>query len=211
MQHYNWHDGTDDYTERVYIYNSQEYKISDDAVFVVAPDGTKRIENFSVEPREIAEEDREGVTERDRDDFDFISSDWAASLGGEIVLVPNTDPSEIGRTVYFDYVNQDTIPEVTYTREMYDQDVIDRRESHTALKPVKLLSEIGQLMDQLFVDGVTEFLDDKNRPIFYGTEQADSLSPSDFNAPKLEPCRRSINLSAKRYFRLQRLKSGVQH
>jgi hypothetical protein len=41
---------------------------------------------------------------------------------------------------------------------MYDMDVIKRRESHTALKPVKLLSETNQTIDDLFDDGVTEFL-----------------------------------------------------
>ncbi|MGB3534057.1 MAG: vWA domain-containing protein [Microcoleaceae cyanobacterium] len=186
MQHYNWQDETDDYTERVYIYNSQEYKISDDAVFVVAPNGDKWIENFRVEPREIAEEDRPGITARDRDDFDFTSSDWAATIGG-LILEDNIDPSEIGRTVYFDYVNQNTIIPVTYTRSDYDNDIEKWNSFTKGLKPVKLLDETFDLMDQLFADGVTDFRDDENQPIFYGTEEADGLTALSYPAPKLEP------------------------
>jgi hypothetical protein len=41
MQHYDWKDGTDDYAERVYIYNSMSFKVFDAAKFVVEANGTK--------------------------------------------------------------------------------------------------------------------------------------------------------------------------
>lgn len=54
-------------------------------------------------------------------------------------------------------------------------------------KANELRIEINKLTDDLFDDGVTKFLDDKNQPIIYGTQEADELSELGFNAPKLEP------------------------
>ncbi|MFM5947313.1 MAG: hypothetical protein ACKO9G_28810, partial [Dolichospermum sp.] len=50
MGHTDYQDNFDDYVERVYIWNSQSFQISDDAVFIVESDGKRRIENFSIEP-----------------------------------------------------------------------------------------------------------------------------------------------------------------
>lgn len=51
MQQYNWEDGIDDYLDRVWVYNSMVFSISEDAVFIVEADGSQRIENFAVFPR----------------------------------------------------------------------------------------------------------------------------------------------------------------
>jgi hypothetical protein len=53
MQQYNWEDDIDDYFDRVWVYNSMEFSISDDAVFIVEADGSKRIENFAVFPHSV--------------------------------------------------------------------------------------------------------------------------------------------------------------
>ena len=52
MQQLNFQDETDDYAERTYVFNSQSFKISDDARFIVTPSGEKRIINFAIEPRD---------------------------------------------------------------------------------------------------------------------------------------------------------------
>ncbi|NEQ40080.1 MAG: VWA domain-containing protein [Okeania sp. SIO3I5] len=182
MQHLNWRDETDDYAERTYLYNTQEYKISDDALFIVETDGTKRIENFAIEPREVAEEDPDNL-DTDRDNFDFDGGSPLTNIGNAI-LKPNVDPSGIGRTVYFDYVNEDSIPEVTYDREAYDADVLTKQSFTEGANLLKLNEDITKLTDDLFNDGVTRFLDDQNRPIFYGTQEADFLE-APLNAPKL--------------------------
>lgn len=180
MQQYNWRDQTDDYTERTYIYNTQEYMISDSAIFVVDNNGDKWIENFAIEPRVFPEE---------LDNFDFTSSNWAATLGA-LVLVPNIDPSGIGRTVNFDYVG--TVPKVTYDRSSYEKDVEKRNSFTYGLNPVKLLNETNRLTDELFDEGVTKFLDDRNRPIIYASSwgtapDAIAFGEGLITAPKLEP------------------------
>jgi hypothetical protein len=48
MQHFNWIDDTDDYAERVYIWNTQLYQISDDAKFIVKVNGVREIEDFGI-------------------------------------------------------------------------------------------------------------------------------------------------------------------
>ncbi|NEQ39497.1 MAG: hypothetical protein F6K40_25855 [Okeania sp. SIO3I5] len=198
MKHYNWKDKrTDDYVQRVYLYNSQEYKISDKAEFVVKDDGTGKITreiiNFAIEPREVEEEldfsppnDDEGII--DRDNFDFKGGGDVTDFGNAI-LQPRVDPSGIGRTVYFDYINQGSIKPVTYNRETYNKDVAfikdNFEETNIVLSGVPLRLGMGELSDNLFEKGVTKFLDSADRPIFYGTEKDDELSQSDFNAPKL--------------------------
>lgn len=84
-------------------------------------------------------------------------------------------------------MNQNTIIPVTYTRSDYDNDIEKWNSFTKGLKPVKLLDETFDLMDQLFADGVTDFRDDENQPIFYGTEEADGLTALSYPAPKLEP------------------------
>lgn len=68
LQQWAYADGTDDYAERVYIWNSGEFKISDNARFIVKENGDRYIENFAIEPR-------------DEDNFDFESNDLIAQLG----------------------------------------------------------------------------------------------------------------------------------
>jgi hypothetical protein len=186
MQHYYWRDETDDYAERTYVYNTQEYKISDDAEFIVEADGTKWIKDFAIVPREIEEEP--GQDEDDfiaRDNFDFQGGGILTNLGN-LLLERQVDPSEIGRTVYFDYDQSTIVPDPSYTRSDYESDVEKRESFIKGSNFLVLNNQINQLTNDLFDRGVTEFLDDKDRPIFYGTEQSDSLSPSDFDAPKLE-------------------------
>lgn len=178
MQHYNWRDETDDYAERVYLYNSQEYQIHNDAKFVVTVTGEKFINDFATEPREFDDAP---------DNFDFESNDWKTQLGNGY-LQTLVDPSGIGRKVNFDYVGEVT-PVAKYDRAAFELDVANKESWYVpgnalTLLP-NLLSEINRLSDELFAAGVTKFLDDQNRPILYGTREADVLSQSSF-APLLQ-------------------------
>ncbi len=158
MQQYNWRDRKNDYAERTYIYNTQEYMISDGAIFVVDDNGDKWIENFAIEPRVFSDEP---------DNFDFEGGNRFTNTGNSIVLEPRVDPSGIGRTVNFDYVG--TVPRVTYHRSSYESDVEKRNSFTYGMNPATLLLDMYKLTDELFDEGVTRFLDEQDRAIIYGT------------------------------------------
>ena len=50
MSQSSFDDGMDDYGERVYIYESMAFEVIDGAEFYIEADGTRRIENFAIEP-----------------------------------------------------------------------------------------------------------------------------------------------------------------
>ena len=178
MQHYNWRDDIDDYAERVYVYNSQAFKISDSAKFIVTENGEKYIENLAFEP---------WIKQGLPDNFDFASDDWVATAGNGY-LESLVDPSGIGRRVDFKYVGEVT-PVAKYDRAAFELDVANKESWYVPGNAVtllpNLLSEINTLSDELFDAGVTRFLDDQNRPILYGTLEADDLSVPRFKPPVL--------------------------
>ncbi len=163
MQQKDFQDGTDDYVERAYVFNTQSFQISDDARFIVDPTtGDKRIENFAIELREDIQ-----------DNFDFIGGSVLANLIGSTELVPKIDPSGIGRTVNIDYVGP-SVPRVTYELSDYQADVV-KKNSFQGANNIKLLSDTRTLVNDLFTSGVTRFIEN-DKPILYGTDGSDSLS-----------------------------------
>jgi Ca2+-binding RTX toxin-like protein len=180
MQQLNFQDGTDDYAERTYVFNTQSFKISDDAIFVVQPNGTRRILNFAIEPRDDIQ-----------DNFDFTGGGFLTNLGNGF-LVPRVDPSGIGRIVDIEYGGL-PVQRVTYELSDYQADVATR-DSFQGGNLFKLQADINILLEDLFNSGVTRFIEN-GKPILYGTDGADSLSgdsalfgnPSDY--PTLVPQR----------------------
>jgi uncharacterized repeat protein (TIGR01451 family) len=154
-----YQDSIDDYAERVYIYNSQTFQISDDAVFIVEPDGKKRIEKFSVEFRKDRQEN-----------FDFEGAGIVAFFGNPY-LQERVDPSNIGRTVNINFTG--SIPGVTYDKTSFDNDVA-KISSWKGRDLFKLKSDIDILLENLFNSGVTKFLDG-NKPIMYGNPGNDLI------------------------------------
>ncbi len=150
-------DGGGDYLERAYIWNNTSFKISDETLFVIGEDGTRRIENLGIEPI-------------GGDDFNFESGPV-----GEIAnffLEPRIDPSGIGRTVDIQFVG-DTPAIEQYTQWNYDQDA--QRPSTYDPTLITRFESAFDITDQLFSSGVTRFLDANNRPIIYGTNDGDIL------------------------------------
>ncbi len=110
MQQYNYRDGTDDYAERSYIYNSQAFQLADDVRFVVKVDGTRSIENFGIIPRTDVQEN-----------FDFDSDDPIAGISN-IYLETHIDPSHIGRKVEINFTGD--VARTTYDGNSYFNDLI---------------------------------------------------------------------------------------
>ncbi|MBE9104682.1 hypothetical protein IQ229_06920 [Nostoc cf. edaphicum LEGE 07299] len=173
MKQYNYVDSVDDYLDRVWVYNSMAFKISDDAKFIVEQNGERRIENFATEP--FINEDP-----NKRDNFDFGSEDITTSILNAFAG-PKIDPSGIGRKVFLDYVNADLIPRTTYTQEAFEKDfqksnsLFNSGYVDTPVAIGILIGLSGGFIDGLFNDGVIKFLDG-NKPIIYGTVDADVIS-----------------------------------
>ncbi|WP_411850172.1 putative Ig domain-containing protein [Stenotrophomonas sp. LGBM10] len=151
-------DGKDNYVERSYIWATTDFKIAEDAVFVVGPNGERSIEGFAIEPR-------------DGDNFDFEGGMVSELANNVLQLEEMVDPSGIGRKVTIEFGK--AVPRRTYTMA----DLI--ADTQTAVWPDPSLAfqavEVAALADQLFVAGATRFLDDQNRPILYGTQESDTL------------------------------------
>jgi len=82
QQQWAYDDGAGDYEDRVYVWNTVAFEIDDNASFVIAADGTRRIENFAVIP----------FSNTNTENFDFESDDWVATLGNDF-LEETVDPS----------------------------------------------------------------------------------------------------------------------
>jgi hypothetical protein len=106
---YGW--TTSDYLKRSYIYNTQAFKIADDAVFVIEADGTRHIENFAIIPDTNVP-----------DNFDFQGGDDFTNAGN-ILLKDWIDPSGIGRTINFHYDNMTNIQRYDYQNTNYYSDI----------------------------------------------------------------------------------------
>ena len=110
IQQFNYDDSANDYLDRVWVYNSMAFQISNDAVFIVEENGEKRIENFAVHPRVDIQEN-----------FNFETNNLPTALANAVVL-PSIDPSGIGRTVNINFSDFNSIPSITYTEESFPKD-----------------------------------------------------------------------------------------
>ena len=163
-------DSTDDYKDRVYIWNTTSYEIKDNrennpagTLFVINEDGTRFIQNLTIIPY---------TNPGQPENFDFNGGGINAYLGNP-VLRRWIDPSDIGRTVTFTF--SDNAPVVPiYTAEDFQNDYQFAPRPNVTLVG-GLVGEMREVADQLFASGVTRFLDDSGRPIIYGTNGADSL------------------------------------
>ena len=157
--------GTDDldYAERTYIWGTTGFRIAEGAMFIVNPDGSREIQNFSIVPI-------------DGENFDFVGG--PDSNTGNVALNPIIDPSDIGKTVALNFTG--TIPPRTLTIAGYINDkstvitvgIIDQ------LSKLKALDAIEALTIKLFNSGSQplRFLDNENRPIIYGSNSSDEMS-----------------------------------
>jgi len=155
-------DGVADHALRSYLYNQDSFRIAPGALFVIDANGDRHIENFAVLPFD--------------DNFDFEGSFW--SNIGNAYLNARIDPDQIGRILRlkFDAASKNAIPRVSYTQQSYQADQQKYAASYTHFANASsLLSEIPPLVDALWSAGVTQLLDG-NRPILYGTDQADIVN-----------------------------------
>ena len=175
MQQFNYDDsslegGIDDFLDRVWVYNSMVFKISDGAEFFVDDEDNRWIKNLAIEPLINPNENL-------RENFDFASDDLGTTFANSLVL-PSIDPSGIGRRVWIDFVDADLLPRIErYDQSDFEQDRLknEQWEIPTAAGFAKINSLKDEFLSNLFDDGIIRFLDG-NKPILYGTLGADNMS-----------------------------------
>lgn len=107
FKQYSYDDGSGDYAERTFIWNSSAFKLGDDIRFVVERDAeeklVRKIKNFYIEPRPRIEKEPNLI-----EDFDFDTSDWV--FGATIDYLKGLlDPSGIGRKVNIYIANKESL------------------------------------------------------------------------------------------------------
>ena len=99
----NYEDSVNDFDERVYIWNSSVFALSDNVEFVLNTNGTKEIRNFRIEPNKFSKLNL-------KENFDFDTANPFVEQFSKLELKPRVDPSEIGRTVFIDFYNRNSLP-----------------------------------------------------------------------------------------------------
>lgn len=166
MKQLDYRDGTDDYAERVYVFNSCNFRIANGAQFVVKADGTRSIVNYAIE----------GFVDTDNgfsDDFNLVSTGITGNLGNSY-LQPGIDPWNIGRTVDMQYINGDKVPRTTYTESNYAYDVAHENPGN-GLNLSLALEKMDEVIQELWDSGVTKLIGSDGKPIMYGTATDDTL------------------------------------
>lgn len=161
-------DGTDDYANRTYVWNSVSFEIDDSARFVITESGEKYIEHFAIIP----------FTPNGAEGFDFESDDYVASAGNSY-LEANIDPSGLGRTAYITFSGERAFDD-KFTSDDY-QAAASSATPPNPLLLATLLSEMNGVIDELWQSGSTAFVDGKGRAILYGTVGGDNLDASAAN------------------------------
>ena len=168
-------DSSSDYWQRSYIWNSGLFKLSDAATFSIDAAGNRSIGNYSIRPF--------------NDNFDFDGGGLIADIAN-FVLAPQIDPWGIGRKVNISFMD-DGLPTRTYTQADYAADgvkyvsYLEQGNASILTLPVGGLS----LINELWISGVTQTIY-QDKPIIYGTNDADTLSASKLDdLPLLSPLR----------------------
>lgn len=153
-----------DYIDRSYVFGSGNFKINDDAKFIVNSDGSREIIDIAVVPAE--------------DNFDFTSDSRPAQITNWMTK-ERLDPSNIGRKVPIIFTG-----EITGKQDLTGEDWYALEISHS-------LSQIGKqpddwlikwpvggvdftaLMIQFAIAGIIDYKDSAGRFIYY-----DGISPT---------------------------------
>jgi len=168
--------GSDDYAERVYIWNTVAFDIADDTEFWVLADGTREIRNLAVIP----------FSNTGLENFDFVGGTLLADLGNT-VLENIIDPSELGLdanndpltvTISFSDLRSRTSVFTAADFALAEANTVDESTSaliQLAAQGVLGTSPVDELVEQELFEppnGAIRFLDSENRPILLGDETA---------------------------------------
>jgi hypothetical protein len=151
-------DSQNDRAERAYIFNTQGYRIRDQAIFVIEADGTRHVDNLQIVPLD--------------EDFDFVGG-WTSNLINGY-LQARIDPWSISIPVNIVYAGN-SAPVINYTQQQWE---LDRAYLTAFYSPISGPVEafFDPLIQNLFDAGVTRFVDPQGRAIVYGTDGNDQFT-----------------------------------
>lgn len=154
------YDDLDDYAARTYIYGNISFKISEDANFVIYPDGRLEVQNFSLEVL-------------NGNDFDWTTRvDDILTMMGNTVLKRAIDPRGIGQTVLLKF---DAATSYTYTQADFSSDVARADSVSTILSPLSISQAMGGVIQELYEEGTIQSVMD-GKLVLYGSDNADVIS-----------------------------------
>ncbi|MEM8718734.1 MAG: hypothetical protein AAGE84_05430, partial [Cyanobacteria bacterium P01_G01_bin.39] len=185
-------DGADNFDQRIYVWNSQQYSIPDSAEFVINYDAAgneigREITDFKIQPNVRTDLDS-------KENFDFDTANPVVGFFSGLLLEPRVDPSGIGRTVYYEFVNRNNLPLYdpinsensagTYDQDDFDSDIQKQNNTFLNLPFISSANNARERTideaEKIFDLGVTQFLY-RDKPLFYGTVDNDSLDAKDVN------------------------------
>jgi Ca2+-binding RTX toxin-like protein len=164
LQQWAYKDSTDDYAERVWIWNTTAFQIHGDVRFVIDADGRRHIEHLAIIP----------FSNDGTENFDFTSSDPIA-MSGAAYSEMMVDPSRIGRTVVMGF-NGNGPRTRTNDFDLYDfnQSALYQVTANP-LYLVGLNTTIHELIDGMAANGILPTIAEGDRPIIYGSDDGDNL------------------------------------
>jgi len=167
-------EGGQEWAERAYVFQTQAYRLNQNVIFCIDEYGNKTIKNFALMLRD--------------EDFDFQSSTTGTQIGN-FIIGDDIDPFAIGKKIDFIYPHSvdshyDEQYGKTYTIEnLYADETRYKQQNHGTL--LELKAPMYDLVDKLWENGITKFVDSKGRAIDYGTNGSDDInaSPNLLNLP----------------------------
>ncbi|MHB1230560.1 MAG: calcium-binding protein [Halothiobacillus sp.] len=130
------------------------------------------------------------------ENFDFEGGGFIAKITNP-VNKSLIDPFDIGRTVNIHF--EGTVPTSIYTRDNYISDLLSHNQQVIlgGLAKTGLLADEAELINSLWVSGVTQTIDSDGRVIVYGSDQADYLGHATIDhLPILSPLKIYADMSS---------------
>ncbi|MHB8921546.1 MAG: calcium-binding protein [Halothiobacillus sp.] len=165
-------DGAGDYLQRAYVWNSSAFMLADSVRFIVNADGDRSIKDYAIIPLIKNQNNNDS-----QENFDFKGGGFIAKITNP-VNKSLIDPFDIGRTVNIHF--EGTVPTGIYTRDNYISDLLSHNQQVFlgGVAKTGLVADEADLINSLWVSGVTQSIDSDGRVIVYGSDHADYLGHS---------------------------------
>lgn len=166
LYHYTSNSQSEDYWMRAFTFGSTKFKLDTKSIrYVFDKNGNPlRLEKVSVKPME--------------DDFDFVSSTGTAS-GLNPLMEKMMDPSGIGRTVKFEFIDSKTFKKSNEFYSIGSNGTYTAQDYKTYLNAPKYSENylaMRRVLQMLHSSNVYNYLDDKNRLVIFGTDSTDNIN-----------------------------------
>lgn len=166
LYHYTSNSQSEDYWMRAFTFGSTKFELNKEKIrYVFDKNGNPlRLENVSIKPMD--------------DDFDFVSSTGTAE-GLNPLMEKMMDPSGIGRTVKFEFIDGKTSEKSKDFYSLGSNGTYTAQDYKTYLNAPKYSENYLAMrrgLQMLHSSNVYNYLDDKNRLVIFGTNSTDNIN-----------------------------------